>query len=117
MGILVVCPDRNGQMCRRWRRRRTTRTLAHKFPQTVVVLDDVVEPLLDLLGIPEEGFALRERFVLLLHAVEEGFEPPEPEFEREFRADRWGFLQSRRLLRWHKLFGGRWVGAGGGRRR
>jgi len=99
----------------RWR--RTTRTLAHKLPKTVVVLDDVVEPLLDLLGIPEEGFAPCERFVLLLHVIEEGFGPPEPEFEREFRGDRVGLLQRRRLLRWHKLFGGHWVGAGGGRRR
>ena len=116
MGILVVCPGRNGQMCRGWRCRRR-RTLVHKLPQTVVVLDDIVEPLLDLLGIPEEGFALCERLVLLLRAVEEGFEPPEPEFEREFRADRRGSLQRRRLLRWHKLFGGRRVWAGGGRRR
>ena len=81
MGILVVCPGRNRQMYRGWRWRRKTRTLVHKLPETVVVLDDVVEPLLDLLGIPEEGFALCERFVLLLHAIEEGFEPSESEFE------------------------------------
>ena len=99
MGILVVYPDRNGQMHRGWMCRRTTRTLIHKLPQTVIVLDDVVEPLLNLLGIPEEGFALCERLILLLHAVEEGFEPPEPEFEREFRGDRGGLLQRRRLLR------------------
>jgi len=74
-------------------------TLVHEFPETVVVLDEVIEPLLDLLGIPEESFALCEGFVLLLYAVEDCFEPSEPEFEREFGGDRWRFLQRRRLLR------------------
>jgi hypothetical protein len=72
--------------------RRWTRTLVHEFSEAVVVLDEVVEPLLDLLGIPEDGLAPRSGSVLVLHAVEEGFEPPEPEFERELGGDRWGLL-------------------------
>jgi len=82
-----------------------TRTLVHELSETVVVLDEVIEPLLNLLGIPEEGFALCEGLVLLLHAVEEGLKPSEPEFEREFRSDCWGCLQRRWLFRWHELLG------------
>ena len=91
--------------------------MVHKLPETVVVLDEVIEPLLDLVGTPKKGFALCEGFVLLLHTVEDSFEPPEPEFERELRGDRWGFLRRRRLLRWHELFGRYWVRARRGSRR
>jgi hypothetical protein len=38
--------------------RRRTRTLVHEFPETVVVLDEAIEPLLDLLSTPEDRFAL-----------------------------------------------------------
>lgn len=44
---------------------------------------DVVDPLLDLFDIPENRFAPRGEFVMLPHAVEEGFEPPRPELEWE----------------------------------
>lgn len=85
--------------------------MVHELPETVVILDEVIEPLLDLVGIPEERFALCERFVLLLRAVEDSLEPPEPEFERELRGDRWRFLGRRRLLRRHELFRRHWVRA------
>ena len=88
---MVVYPNKkNSQICRGW---RWARTLVHKLPEAVVVLDEVIEPLLDLLGIPEECFAPREGFVRFLHAVEDSFEPSEPEFERELRRYRWWFLR------------------------
>lgn len=86
-------------------------TFVHELAETVVVLDEVIEPLLDLLGIPEESFALCEGFIFLFHAVEDGFEPPEPEFEREFRGDCWRSLRRRRLLRWREPFRRCWVRA------
>lgn len=55
-----------------------TRTLVHELSETVIVLDEVVEPLLDLLGISEKSFSLSEGFVLCFHAIEESFEPSEP---------------------------------------
>ena len=98
----------NGQICvvesSGW-----TRTLVDELSETVIVPYEVIEPLLDLLSIPEEGFALCEGFVLFLYAVEDSFEPPEPEFEREFRSYRRRFLRRRRLLRWHKFFRQYWV--------
>lgn len=87
------------------------RTLVDELSEAVVVPNEVIEPLLDLLSIPEESFTLCEGFILFLHAVEDGLEPPEPEFEGEFRGYRWGFLRRRRLLRWHKLFRWCWVRA------
>ena len=93
------------------------RTLVDELSETVVVLDEVIEPLLDLLSIPEESFTLCEGFILFLHAVEDGFKPPEPEFEREFRGYRRRFLRRQRLLGWHKFFRQCWVRARRGRRR
>ena len=81
MGILVICTRRKRSDTSWIGRCRWTGTLAHELPQTVVVLYEVIEPLLDLLGIPEESFALCEGFVLLLRAVENSFEPSEPELE------------------------------------
>ena len=88
-----------------------TCTLVDELSETVVVQDEVIEPLLDLLGIPEESFALCEGVILFLHAVEDSFKPPESEFEREFRSYRWRFLRRRWLLRWHEFFRRCWVRA------
>jgi hypothetical protein len=78
---------------------------------------DVVDPLLDLLDIPEDRFAPRRGFVMLLHAVEEDFKPPVPEFEWELRGDRWGLLPRRRLRRWLGPLGRCWVWTGRWRER
>ena len=95
MSVLVVCPGRNGSDRARIGRCRWTRTLVHELSEAVIVPDEVIEPLLDLLGIPEKSFALCEGFILCFHAIEEGFEPSESQLEREFRGDRWWFLRGR----------------------
>lgn len=58
-----------------------THTLVHELSETVVALDEIIEPLLNLLSIPEEGFTLWKGFFLRFYAIEECFEPPEPELE------------------------------------
>jgi hypothetical protein len=73
MSILVICTNTKGSDVCRAARCRWMRTLVHELPETIVVLDEVIEPLLDVLGIPEKGFSLFKGFVLWLHTVEEGF--------------------------------------------